>query len=61
LISDDLKRVLKEVALAYLKYYPGIYLMGLRKTTVNLRIAGLRDDIHTEHLLNKSVVLPLNQ
>jgi hypothetical protein len=36
LMSDDLERIWKEAAMAYSKYYPGICLDGLRKTTENL-------------------------
>jgi hypothetical protein len=35
-----------------LSYYRGIFLQGLRKTTKNVRIAGLRAEIWTEDLPN---------
>jgi hypothetical protein len=31
-ITDEIERILKEVAMAKFKYYPGICLEGLRRT-----------------------------
>jgi hypothetical protein len=35
-MNDELERMWKEAGKAYLRYYPSIYLKGLRKTTTNL-------------------------
>jgi hypothetical protein len=44
----------KEVVMASLRYYPRIFLEGLRKTTNNLiRIADVLAEIQTEDFLNK--------
>jgi hypothetical protein len=41
-MNNELERINKEAVVAYLMYYTGLYLDGLRKATKNLRIAGLR-------------------
>jgi hypothetical protein len=35
-VIDKLERIWKEVVIAYLRYYPGIFLEGLRKTMKTL-------------------------
>jgi hypothetical protein len=35
-MNNELKRIWKDVVVTYLKYYPGICLVGLRKTTKTL-------------------------
>jgi hypothetical protein len=35
-MTDELERSWKEIVVAYSKYYPDIFLVGLRKTTNNL-------------------------
>jgi hypothetical protein len=45
-VKDELERIRKKAVMAYLKYYPGICLEGLRKMTkTSVRIAGLRKEI----------------
>jgi hypothetical protein len=41
--------------LAYSRYYPSIYLEGLKKIMGNLRIASVAVDIRTEHHPNTSL------
>jgi hypothetical protein len=35
-MNDELKRICKKMATVCMRYYPGIYLEGLKKTTRNL-------------------------
>jgi hypothetical protein len=48
----ELERMQKEAVVAQMRYYPGIFLEFLRKTTEELRIVGFPDEILTEHLPN---------
>jgi hypothetical protein len=46
IVNNELERMWKEAVVAQLRYYPGICLEGLRKTTkTSVRIAGLRAEI----------------
>jgi hypothetical protein len=38
---NELGKKWKEVVMAYLKYYAGVFLEGLRKTMIHLNISGL--------------------
>jgi hypothetical protein len=40
-MNDELKGIWKEAVLAWTRYYPGINLEQLGKTTKELRIAGI--------------------
>jgi hypothetical protein len=45
-MSDETRRIHKEVAVACFRYYTRIFLGGLRKTKENLRIVG--DQTHSK-------------
>jgi hypothetical protein len=45
LINNDLERMWKKATVAYLRYYLGLYLKKMRKTTEKLRISGLGAEI----------------
>jgi hypothetical protein len=47
-MCDELERIWKETAVAQQKYYPGSYLEGPRKTSVNM--ACVSAQIQTDHL-----------
>jgi hypothetical protein len=44
-VNDELERIWKEVVVAKLSYYTGIFLEGRRKTPKTLQIAGVPDEI----------------
>jgi hypothetical protein len=44
-MADELERIRKEVVVDQLMHYSGIYVSKLRKTTKNLRIAGVQAEI----------------
>jgi hypothetical protein len=52
--SEELTRLYKEAGWHNLRYSPGMFLEGMRKTTkTSVRIVGLRADILTRDLTNK--------
>jgi hypothetical protein len=56
-MSDKLERIWKEVVMNYPRYYPGIYLEGLRKIMKTLvRIASIPVESETKHLLSTHLV-----
>jgi hypothetical protein len=62
LTYDDLARFWKETAVAWLRYYTGIFLEVLRKTMkTSVRIAHMPAKIRNEHAPSASRVLPSEQ
>jgi hypothetical protein len=55
LVSDELERIWKESVVAYLRYYPSIFLERQRKPTKILRLAYIPSEIPVEHLANTSL------
>jgi len=51
-MSDELARVWNEMGLAYLKYYPSIFLEGLRKTRSFLVRINEQDSRHASPSYN---------
>jgi hypothetical protein len=55
-MNDEMERIWKEAIVAQSKYYPRIFLEGLKKTTKNtVRTAGVAAETRTEHLPNTSL------
>jgi hypothetical protein len=52
LMTDEIWRIWKEMVMAKLRFYPGIYLEGLRKIKNILRIAYVSAGNRTGQLLN---------
>jgi hypothetical protein len=45
-MNDELERICKETIVNNLRYYPSIFLQGVREITKTpVRVAGLQDDI----------------
>jgi hypothetical protein len=56
-MSDKLERIWKEVVMAYSRYYPGIFLEGLKKIMKTLvRIACIPVESETKHFLSTNLV-----
>jgi hypothetical protein len=54
-MSDKLERVRREQVVAQSSYYSKIGLEGLRKPQNLIKIASIRGQIRTEHILNTSL------
>jgi hypothetical protein len=54
-VLEQSERIWEEVMVAYSRYYPGICLEGLRKTTkTSVRIAGVPSEVQTKSLSIKA-------
>ena len=58
LVNNKFDMFRNEVDVAYSKYNPGIYLGEIRKTKINLRVAGVLAGIRTQRIPNTR---PLHQ
>jgi hypothetical protein len=51
-VHDELQTAWREDVLAYSRYYPRMFLKGMRKTTNNIRVVGVLAEVQTEYLVN---------
>jgi hypothetical protein len=54
-MSDEVGRILKEVVVAFSRYYPRLCLVGLSKTETSVRAAGFPAEICKLYLSNTSL------
>jgi hypothetical protein len=61
IVDEELERALKEVTVAYLKYYPSIYLDNNKKHHLGLPFFGLRFEPGTSPIQAYVVTIQLPQ